>query len=623
MLEEQLVNSLPAFLQGSKISFDFKEIRTDLKSFLQNQSQFSDYNFDASGISFILDILAYNAQMHAMTTHLGLNEAFLQSAQARSNVVSAANLLGYLPQSVSSATASVNVTINPNISSVPTFFELEAGTIFSGGGLDWYSVESQTAEFAEDGKYYFFNVNLRQGNKKTVKYFYDNNIDYQKFEIPDSDVDISTLTVSVKESDSSTFIQPYLRFSTFNEITDATPIYFIQENSLGRYEIYFLNNGVGIYPKHGAIVELTYHHSNGVRGNGTTVFSLNTNLFNSGESIRITTVQRASGGNNRETIESIRHTAPYHYQNQNRCVTSRDYTSVIVENMPGVVESITTWGGEYNTPPEFGRVFISIKPVGGDKLTDEQKQYIISNIVKPKNVATITPFIKDPEFIWVGLDIIVKYDKSKTINSKAKIENLVRNTVTKYNETYLQQFSGILKHSRLLNAIDKTELSIQNSAARIYLIKKLTPNPSILNQFLINVPSDLYQSENEESLISSSPIVIDGRQYFLEDVPITGDVSRRRVQLIYYDTYNNKTIAVNSIGSINLDEKQMYLFNLKPDTSSVINIYFNPNSYDIVPFQNQFLRIDPNEIKITAENDPFSVTGIGSFDGYIPAPRNR
>jgi len=268
-------------------------------------------------------------------------------------------------------------------------------------------------------------------------------------------------------------------------------------------------------------------------------------------------------------------------------------------------------------------VFISIKPVGGDKLTDEQKQYIISNIVKPKNVATITPFIKDPEFIWVGLDIIVKYDKSKTINSKAKIENLVRNTVTKYNETYLQQFSGILKHSRLLNAIDKTELSIQNSAARIYLIKKLTPNPSILNQFLINVPSDLYQSENEESLISSSPIVIDGRQYFLEDVPITGDVSRRRVQLIYYDIYNNKTIAVNSIGSINLDEKQMYLFNLKPDTSSVINIYFNPNSYDIVPFQNQFLRIDPNEIKITAENDPFSVTGIGSFDGYIPAPRNR
>jgi len=268
-------------------------------------------------------------------------------------------------------------------------------------------------------------------------------------------------------------------------------------------------------------------------------------------------------------------------------------------------------------------MYIAIKPFGGEKLSDEQKQFIISNVVKPKNVATITPIIVDPEFIWVGLDIISKYDSSKTTNSQAKIEDLIRNTVVRYGENNLQRFDGVLKHSRLLSIIDTTELSIINSAARVYLIKKLIPNPSIINQFYVKIPANLFENQRPESLISSSPITIDGKRHFLEDSQITGDNIRRRVQLIHYDTAGSRQIVMNNIGILNLLENSLYLFNLKPDSSEEIRIYFEPNSYDIAPFQNQFLRIDESELKISVENDTSSVIGVSSENSYFAAPRNR
>jgi hypothetical protein len=619
---QQIVNTLPNFFQGSRLGFDFYEIRKDLKAFLQNQDQFSDYNFEASGLSFILDILAYNAQMNAMTVHLGLNESFLQSAQSRSNVVASANLLGYLPQSNSGATAVVDIKVQSRSLNNPAFLEIPAGFTFYGGGYDWYSTKSITTT-NENGEYFFNNVNLRQGKNKLVKYFYDGDIDYQKFEIPDGDVDLSTLIVNVKDSESSSFIQPYFKFSYFNEIRDTTPIYFIQENSNGRYEIYFLNKGIGIHPKNGSIVELSYSYTAGEKANGTSIFTSQQQIIRSGESKNVTTISRASGGADREQMDSIRHNAPYYFQSQNRCVTARDYTSVITEHLPGIVESITTWGGEYNTPPEFGRIFIAIKPVGGEKLSDEQKQFIVRNVVKPKNVATISPIIQDPEFVWIGLDVVVKYNASETTNSNAKIEELVHNTILKFDEKNLQRFEGVFKHSRLLAAIDNTELSIQNSTARVYLIKKLTPNPAVLNQFLIKIPSDLYQMEKETSLISTSPIMISGKRYVLEDSPISGDIFRRRIDLIHYDINGNRLVAYNNIGTMNLQEKTIYLFNLKPDTATDIKLYFEPDSYDIAPFQNQFLRIDPNEVKVIAENDPFSSIGIGNPETYRPTSRSR
>lgn len=618
--ELKIVDTLPAFLQGSKLSFDFNEIRNDLKTFLSNQEMFSDYNFDASGLSFILDILAYNAQMNAMTVHLGLNETFLGSAQARSNIVAAANLLSYIPQSNASATAVIDLTVNSRIGNPPPFLEVPKGTKFSGGGFDWYTTESKTAQ-NEDGQFFFYDLNIREGKTKTVRYFFDSEIDFQRFEIPDGDVDLSSLSVNVKESEYSTFIQPYFRFTTFNEITDTSPVYFIQENANGRYEVYFLNNGIGIHPMNGSIVELSYSYSNAGKANGTSVFTCISNFGLSSESKTVVAKSRAAGGNSREDKESIRHHAPFHFQTQNRCVTARDYISVIQNNMPGLIESITTWGGEYNIPPEYGRMFIAIKPVGGEKLSDEQKQFIISNVVKPKNVATISPVIVDPEFIWVGLDIVVKFNGAKTTNSAAKIEELVSQTVVRFGETNIMRFEGVFRHSRLLSAIDNTELSISNSTARVYLIKKLTPNPAVLNEFYVKIPADLYEDQREESLISTTPITIDGKRHFLEDIPIYNDPIRRRIQLVHYDITGTRQVVVNSIGSMNLSDKNLYIFNLKPDTAEEIRIYFEPNSYDVSPYQNQFLRIDTSELKISAENDSTSI--MGSSSSYNAAPRSR
>jgi hypothetical protein len=589
-------------LKGTNIELDFNLIKQNLKTFLSSQSEFLDYDFDSSGLNILLDVLAYNTQMNAMTAHLALNESFLDTVQSRNNIVSLVKQLGYTPNSVSCALATIDLTVVPSESYTNTVAYLRQNSIFSGGQLDWYVTEEHSAERNIDGNFIFSDVTLRQGNRKIIRYYFDSKNPYSKFEIVDRDVDISTIQVRVKQSESSSFYTTYEKFSVFSSVDDETPVYFIEENSLGLYEIYFTGGNVGISPQAKNIIEIEYFYGAGATANGINVFNTDINITSNTESKYITTVLAGNGGGDKEGIESIRFNASHYYEAQNRCVTYKDYASIIKKEFPQT-ETINVWGGEDSTPAEYGRVYICIKPTDGDLLSDASKEYILNEILEGRRVATISPRIVDAEYTYIGLDIVSKYDETKTTNTPQEIIDIIRNSILQYEDDSLKTFNGVFRHSQLLKIIDSSEFSIQNTVANVYLIKKLELTRYYDNVFQLFIPTDFYDYDSDNVFVKSTPFRLNNKLVYITDRPDSIDSNKRQLILVYVGTGGTQIIENVDIGYINILEKTIYLYGFNPDIDSNIDLYINPKSYDIVPLRNQLLRLDNNNIKIRVEKD--------------------
>jgi hypothetical protein len=589
-------------LKGTNIELDFNLIKQNLKTFLSSQSEFLDYDFDSSGLNILLDVLAYNTQMNAMTAHLALNESFLDTVQSRNNIVSLVKQLGYTPNSVSCALATIDLTVVPSESYTNTVAYLRQNSIFSGGQLNWYVTEEHSAERNIDGNFIFSDVTLRQGNRKIIRYYFDPKNPYSKFEIVDRDVDISTIQVRVKQSESSSFYTTYEKFSVFSSIDDETPVYFIEENSLGLYEIYFTGGNVGISPQAQNIIEIEYFYGAGATANGINVFNTDINITSNTESKYITTVLAGNGGGDKEGIESIRFNASHYYEAQNRCVTYKDYASIIKKEFPQT-ETINVWGGEDSTPAEYGRVYICIKPTDGDLLSDASKEYILNEILEGRRVATISPRIVDAEYTYIGLDIVSKYDETKTTNTPQEIIDIIRNSILQYEDDSLKTFNGVFRHSQLLKIIDSSEFSIQNTVANVYLIKKLELTRYYDNVFQLFIPTDFYDYDSDNVFVKSTPFRLNNKLVYITDRPDSIDSNKRQLILVYVGTGGTQIIENVDIGYINISEKTIYLYGFNPDVDSNIDLYINPKSYDIVPLRNQLLQLDENNIKIRVEKD--------------------
>jgi hypothetical protein len=589
-------------LKGTNIELDFNLIKQNLKTFLSSQTEFLDYDFDSSGLNILLDVLAYNTQMNAMTAHLALNESFLDTVQSRNNIVSLVKQLGYTPNSVSCALATIDLTVVPSESYTNTVAYLRQNSIFSGGQLNWYVTEEHSAERNIDGNFIFSDVTLRQGNRKIIRYYFNSKNPYSKFEIVDRDVDISTIQVRVKQSESSSFHTTYEKFSVFSSIDDETPVYFIEENSLGLYEIYFTGGNVGISPQAQNIIEIEYFYGAGATANGINVFNTDINITSNTESKYITTVLAGNGGGDKEGIESIRFNASHYYEAQNRCVTYKDYASIIKKEFPQT-ETINVWGGEDSTPAEYGRVYICIKPTDGDLLSDASKEYILNEILEGRRVATISPRIVDAEYTYIGLDIVSKYDETKTTNTPQEIIDIIRNSILQYEDDSLKTFNGVFRHSQLLKIIDSSEYSIQNTVANVYLIKKLELTRYYDNVFQLFIPTDFYDYDSDNVFVKSTPFRLNNKLVYITDRPDSIDSNKRQLILVYVGTGGTQIIENVDIGYINISEKTIYLYGFNPDIDSNIDLYINPKSYDIVPLRNQLLQLDENNIKIRVEKD--------------------
>lgn len=599
---------------------DFDKIKESIIDHFKSSSKYADWDFSGSGLNTLIDILAYNTHYNAVLAHLAMNETFLDSAQIRGNVVSHAKLLGYVPRSTVASTAVLNLVVTPGIGA-PDYIALERGTGFStvvdSVKRSFVVLDSQTAPI-NAGVYTFNNIFIKQGTLKRMIYRMDPSQESQKFVIPDATVDTTTIRVRVKTNEESNDYVIYTRFTTLSNIDSESKVYFLQENSSGKFEIYFGDGTIGYKPTSNAVVEIEYVYTDGELANGATAF-VATDAIGGYSNIDVEVVTPSYGGAQRESIESIRYNAPLTFISQNRAVTADDYRALILKEI-GNIESISVWGGEDAETPDYGRVYIAIKPTAAESLTDEEKAYITGTVLKGKNVVSITPIILDPIYTYLSLDVNFKYNPNLTDRTQQELVALVRSTVESYSENNLQRFDGVFRYSQLLRNIDNSDPSILNSVARVYMFKDITPSISGQNYFDLVFSSPILSDVDSASVLSSSAITISGVDYYIGDSQNSSDNNRTAY---LYKLVGGTKIRVKDVGTVYPAIGRVVLSGFIPDSTAKIRITAIPNSNDLAPKRNQLLSIDMLSTNIVGEIDSIAVAGSAGAITYTTAPKNR
>ena len=601
--------------------FDFDVVKANLKTFLQSQTEFQDYNFEGSGFSILLDVLAYNTHYLGFNANMLANEMYLDSADIRKNIVSLAKMLNYTPSSVRSPVASIDIEVNDATGSTLT---MPKGTIFtttvSGVGYQYLTNEDYTIT-PTNGVFNFSDVDIYEGTLVTFRYTVDNEDPDQKYIIQNANADTTTLKVSVQESSTNTTTNIYSLAGGFNSVTDTSKVYFLQEVDDGKFEVYFGDGVLGAAVSTGNIVILEYIVTNRDESNGASTFTLATTIGGFSD-ITITTNSVSQGGNAAESKESIRFNAPLGYATQNRAVTTSDYETIVKSIYPNAL-SVSAWGGEDDETPVYGTVKIAIKAASGSTLTTSTKASIVASL-KPFNVASVRPVIVDPETTSVLITSNVKYDSRLTTKSAATLKSDVLSTITDYNTNTLQKFDGIFRYSKLLGLIDNTDTSIVSNITTIKIKKTFTPTLSSSTKYNIYFRNALYNpvsgyNASQGGILESSGFKISGDTtniYFLDDDG-AGNVRRYRF------VSGVRTYANNTQGTINYETGQITLNslniatieNIRGAASTVIELTLKPNSNDIIPVRDQIVEIDLANSLVTVEPDTFiggsSDAGIG------------
>ena len=600
---------------------DFDNIKSNLKTFLQDQPEFSDYNFEGSGFSVLLDILAYNTHYLGFNANMLVNEVYLDSADIRKNIVSLAKMLGYTPSSVKAPTANISIVVNNATGSSLT---MDKGTTFTStvDGTTYQFVTNQVSTITPlDGVYRFTDIIIYEGTLVTYRYTVDSSDVDQKFIIPSVNADTSTLKVTVQNSSVDTTSSVYSLATGVRSLDNTSKVYFLQETDTGKFEIYFGDGVLGRKLSDGNIVILEYVVTNKEESNGASAFTLSSTI-DGFSNVSITTNSVAQGGSEAESKESIRFNAPLQYTAQDRAVTSTDYETLVRSLYPNAL-SISAWGGEEDETPVYGVVKISIKAASGSTLTNQTKTEIV-NSLKQYNIASVRPVIIDPETISVILNSTVRYDSKLTTKTAATIKSDVISSLTNYNTNILQRFDGIFRYSKVTGLIDDADASIVSNITTVRVRKSFTPSFNTSTRYDIYFRNAFYNPHTGHNaamggILSSSGFIIDGNtnEMFLDD---DGSGNIRR----YYFDGGVRVYANNTQGTVNYTTGQVTLnslnitsvSNIRGSTSTVIEITVTPNSNDIVPVRNTIVEIDIANSTVTVEKDAFIGGGNEAGVGY-------
>jgi len=601
--------------------YDFDAIKTNLKSFLQGQTQFQDYDFEGSSLNILLDILSYNTHYLAYLANMSTNELYLDSADIRNNIVSLAKMIGYTPSSPRAPLASIDVTLN---NATGTSVTMNKGTVFTTSVDDTsyqYVTNSDVTITPSSGIYKFNSLPIYEGTLVTFKYTVDSTDVDQKFIIPSASADTSTLLVKVQNSSSDSTTETYSLAGGYNNVTSTSKVYFIQEGQDGKYEIYFGDGVNGKSLLDGNIIILEYIVTNIEDSNGASAFALSGNIGGFTD-VTISTVSSSQGGASGETDESIRLNAPLQYAAQERAVTTTDYETLVKSIYPNAL-SVSAWGGEDDETPRYGIVKIGIKAASGSTLTETTKQDIV-NKLKPYNVASVSPQIVDPETTSVLLTSTVKYNTSTTTKSSDTLKSEIITAITNYNTNTLQKFDSIYRHSKLTGLIDSVDTSILSNITNVKIRKSFTPSLASSQKYNIYFRNAVFNPHTGHNMaaggiLSSTGFKVTGSdlEQFLDD---DGSGNVRRYYLASgIRTYSNETQGtINySNGEITLNSLNVAsISNIRGATSTVVELTVTPDSNDIVPVRDQIVELDVANSGITVTADTFVGGSADAGVGY-------
>jgi len=600
---------------------DFDDIKSNLKTFLQNQSEFQDYDFEGSGFAVLLDLLAYNTHYLGFNANMLANEMYLDSADIRKNIVSLAKMLGYTPTSPKAPVATIDITINNGSGASVT---MDKGTVFTttvDGSSYQFVTNSDVTTTPVNGVYKFSSISIYEGTLITYRYTVDTADPDQRFIIPSELADTTTLKVKVQNSSSDTTSATYTRATGITSLTSTSKVYFLQENEDERFEVTFGDGILGQSLSDGNIVILEYIVTNKEEANGASSFSLSGNIDGFTD-VTIATISSAQGGAEPQTKESIRYNAPLQYSRQDRAVTTSDYETLVQELYPNA-QSVSAWGGEDDETPVYGVVKIAIKAASGSTLTDATKTSIVTQL-KKYNVASVRPEIVDPETTNILLTSTVKYDEKATTKDADTLKSEIITALNSYNTNTLQKFDSMFRYSKIVELIDDVDTSILSNITTLKIRKTFTPTLSTSTRYDIYFRNSIYNPHTghksaEGGILSSSGFKVpnDANVYYLDDDG-SGNVRR------YYLVSGVRTYANNTQGTINYSTGQITINsltvasieNIRGASSTVIELTVQPNSNDIVPVRDQILSIDTANSTITVSADTFVGGSADAGVGY-------
>lgn len=582
---------------------DFDNIKSNLKQFLKGQSEFSDYNFEGSALSILIDVLAYNTHYASLYNNLAVNESFLDSAFKRNSVVSLARDLGYVPHSATCAQAVVNVTVTNTASaaSTMTLSKLSAFTSnITGENYTFYTMGDITT-VRQNGAYVFENVMIKEGVPLSYKYIVAEGV---KYTLPTQDVDLSTLTVRVQDSVNSTNFTTFVRSDTILNVGATDNVYFIKEIDNQQYELTFGNGVLGTALSNGNVIHLSYLKTNKSAANDIRLFNYSAGSDIDGGTVTINTVTPSFNGSDMESIDSIKFNASKSYAAQNRAITTDDYKTIIYNSFPEAT-AVSVWGGETSVPPQYGKVFISIIPQTLRALTETEKSYILDTILAPRKTLTVTPEIVDPIYVKIQLDVTYYYNPQQTTRNSGDITTLVHQTISKYNTESLGSFGGIFRHSHLSRMIDASEPAIISNITTLKLHREITPLFNITNPYTINLGNPIYNSGvPEESIITNGFYCTDSTNVcYIDDLP-SENQTIGTLRLFYYNA-NGQKVVIRTVGTVDyakgiINISSLNVTSLVEQTWKVI---VKPESNDVVSVYNQFVQIDETLLSINSVAD--------------------
>ena len=602
---------------------DFDDIASNLKEYLKGQSTLKDYNFEGSNISLLIDLLAYSSHVSAFNANMVASELFLDTAQIRKNVVSRAKEIGYTPTSATASMATIDLQVNNPLigGEIPTSLTLNRGhkfkTAYDGLVFPYVLLESKTIS-PLDGIFKFENLKLYQGTMNSDIFAYNGQIQNQRFALSEELVDTSSITVTVQSTGGGS--SAWAKSEDISGVDKDSKVWYVQENDQGLFEVYFGDGVISAEPLDGDTITISYLVTNAIHTEGANIFTMSDSIGGNSD-VTLITKTASSGGKDKEDIESIRFAASKFYTSQNRLVTVDDYKSKLQTLYPGA-DSISVWGGEDNNPPQYGKIFIAIKPSQNvNKLTSSEKT-LLRDKMRRLNMLTVRPEIVDADVIEILVTCNFKFNPRATTKTASELETLVRAAIITHDSTYLSGFDSIFRHSVLATDIDNAESSILSNITTVKLRKTVSPTLGQSKGYEIEFGDGnkfynphLGHNKHGGGITTTTGFKVSGftDTYFFDD---DGEGNLRRYSLsgserVYADSqagtvdYTNGKITVNGINILETS-----------NTDDTIHFTVIPNSYDSVAYRSNLLDINTSLISVTGATDSIASGDTSAGVGY-------